>query len=126
MPIIKQKYILRQHLRENPDRLYVFGDNMIGCGLGGQAKECRGEPNAVGIPTKHFPRNDDVAFFCDSDFENVVSLIDRRIDIIRNHIKIGGTVVVPSDGVGVGRAQLETKAPKIYEYIMSQLLALED
>jgi hypothetical protein len=126
MPIIKQEYIRRQDLRPNPLHLFVFGDNMIRCGFGGQAKECRGEPNAIGIPTKHFPRNDDAAFFHDDDFDGVSARIEQSFEILKAHLAKGGTVVIPKDGIGTGRAELQTRAPKIYKYIATMMGTLED
>ena len=29
MPVIYQKWITRKHLQDNPDQLYLFGDNLI-------------------------------------------------------------------------------------------------
>jgi hypothetical protein len=52
MPIIYQKFIRRQDLRNNRDKFYVFGDNMQRIGYGGQARDMRGEPNAIGAVTK--------------------------------------------------------------------------
>lgn len=52
MPIIKIKRFTRADLQAHPARLYVFGDNFQQRGLGGQTKECRGEPNAIGILTQ--------------------------------------------------------------------------
>lgn len=43
------KYIKRQDLKSNPNTQYLFGDNLKRSGFGGQAKEMRGEPNAIGI-----------------------------------------------------------------------------
>lgn len=51
MPLLFQNTIRRAHLRANPKNLYLFGDNEQRRGLGGLARECRGEPNAVGIAT---------------------------------------------------------------------------
>ena len=44
--IIMQYRIYRSDLELNPDILYCFGDNDHREGLGGQAKECRGEKNS--------------------------------------------------------------------------------
>jgi len=49
MPILYQDQIKRDDLRAHPDRIYLFGDNVARQGRGGQAKEMRGEPNALGI-----------------------------------------------------------------------------
>ena len=35
------KVITRDKIKENPDVLYLFGDNLLRKGLGGQAKEMR-------------------------------------------------------------------------------------
>jgi len=62
MIIIKQHKIYRKDLKNNPDVLYLFGDNLVQKGFGGQAKEMRGEPNAEGIPTKKLPSMEAKAF----------------------------------------------------------------
>jgi hypothetical protein len=45
----------RADIRAYPGVLVTFGDNLERLGLAGQAGAARGEPNAVGIPTKHGP-----------------------------------------------------------------------
>lgn len=52
MIVLHQKFIFREDLQANPDVYYLFGDNVERRGLGGQAKEMRGEPNAIGVATK--------------------------------------------------------------------------
>lgn len=37
-------HITRAMLRAEPEKLFVFGDNFVRTGFGGQAKEMRGEP----------------------------------------------------------------------------------
>lgn len=61
--------ITRQDLRDEPDKIFLFGDNLKRAGYGGQAKEMRGEKNAVGIPTKKAPNNREESFFTDKEFE---------------------------------------------------------
>ena len=48
------KVITRDKIKENPDVLYLFGDKLLRKGLGGQAKEMRGEPNTLGIVSKKY------------------------------------------------------------------------
>ena len=55
MPIKYQKWIERSDLQNNPEDVYIFGDNYARQGLCGQAKAMRGEPNALGIATKRTP-----------------------------------------------------------------------
>jgi len=119
-----QRWITREDLRTSPNTLYVFGDNMERRGLGGQAREMRGERNAVGIPTKWSPHRGESAFFRDSDLEAVRGHIDGAFAVLSAHLKKGEDVVFPSDGIGTGLAHLPRRAPKIYAHILAKLAAL--
>ncbi|AJD54446.1 hypothetical protein SAMN02744133_108175 [Thalassospira xiamenensis M-5 = DSM 17429] len=105
--------ITRQMLRDNSDTLFVFGDNLIRRGLGGQAREMRGEPNAVGIPTKRLPSMEPEAFFTDHDFETWREHSAKDWGRLLSHVKRGGRIVIPAAGIGTGLARLEENAPKI-------------
>lgn len=115
--ITMMEFITRSDLRSNPSTLFVFGDNMKERGLGGQAREMRGEPNAVGIPTKWGPTMNEDAFFIDSDFPAVKGIIDERFDRLAYQLHRGGHVVWPSSGIGTGLAELQKRAPRIWSYI---------
>ena len=117
MPVQTLPLFTRDILRSRPADLFVFGDNMVGSGLGGQAKACREEPNAVGIPTKWAPALDASAFFIDTDFPTVKAAIDQALLTLANHVKTGGTVVLPEAGIGTGLAQLSNRAPRIFTYL---------
>lgn len=121
MKITTQKFIVRQDLRNNPNALYIFGDNVCRIGHGGQAKEMRGEPNAFGIVTKMAPTYNPKDFFSDSlpcfyavmnDFDELYHLLQKgQYD----------TLVIPQDGIGTGIAKLQENAPLILAYIMRML-----
>ena len=82
----------------------------------------RGEPNAVGIPTKKLPSITDEAFFTDAEFEHNKIAIDRAFErVFRISSLTGQVVVVPVDGLGTGRAQLETRAPSTFAYLKKRL-----
>lgn len=123
MPIIRQKWIKRSDLRSNPDKRYVFGDNVRRVGLGGQAKEMRGEPNAIGVVTKWSPSMLKKAFFDDSAecWEYVVN----DLITVQDALNQGLTVVVPSDGIGAGLSRLPELAPQLYDYIVDWFAARE-
>ena len=125
MPIIKSKWTVRADLRNNPEHLFVFGDNMVRKGFGGQALEMRGEPNAIGVPTKRTPSMSPSAFFSEADLEKVKPEIDKAFERLRAHLAGGGTVVLPRDGIGTGLAQLESRAPSIAALIQAHIEALE-
>ena len=109
-----RKYITRSMLRDEPDKLFVFGDNFKRRGYGGQAKEMRGEPNAVGIPTKFYPGSDECDFFRDSSYGEWLE--KSAVDIMRLLFH-NGTIVWPINGIGTGRAELRERAPRIYKAI---------
>lgn len=118
--VISMPVITRQDLWNNRQALFVFGDNMQRSGRGGQAEEMRGEPNAVGIPTKKSPAMTANAFFSDADFDRAKVEIDKEFHRLEEHVRRGGVVVYPKDGIGTGRAKLKDKAPKIAEYIQKR------
>jgi hypothetical protein len=111
--IIRQKFIHREDLKLNPSIKYLFGDNLMRQGLGGQAKEMRGEPNAIGIATKVAPSTGPMSYFSDDMYmEHVKTILDDMMPAIE-HILNGGTLVIPTDGLGSGLSQLPARAPKV-------------
>ena len=112
-------------LRDNPKTLFVFGDNLLQAGYGGQAKEMRGEPNAMGIPTKRSPDMANDAFFTNNDYGKVMPIISDIFDRLFYHVWEGGEVVWPEDGIGTGLAQLKQRAPDIWDYIEDEKRDLE-
>jgi len=115
MPLIYQKLILRQDLRDNPDHLYVFGDNVQGTGFGGQAAEMRGEINAIGIPTKWFPKLTPKAFFWDAQRDQIIPIIEPRYAFIIDALQAGRTVIWPEDNIGTGLSRITVYAPNLWK-----------
>jgi hypothetical protein len=101
---------------EEPDALFVFGDNLQRWGKAGQAviRDC---PNAVGIPTKKKPAMDPGAFFTSEDFCQFHIHADPAIKRLTAHLHDGGTVYWPKDNIGTGLARLPEKAPNIFGWI---------
>lgn len=123
--IERMRFISREYVRANKDKLFLFGDNLERRGLGGQAAAMRGEPNAVGIPTKKSPSYRRGAFFCDAEFEQNKAAIDAAFAEINKIVKDSiRAIVIPSDGLGTGRAQLELRAPRTFAYLQERLADL--
>ena len=126
MKIVRQKRIKRQDLRRTKDtHIYLFGDNMLEEGYGGQAKEMRGEPNAIGIPTKWKPTMEQYAFFSNEDYFIVSQTIHLRFLRAYKLMIKGKIIVIPADGIGTGRAKLKEKAPAILILINRYIEMLE-
>jgi hypothetical protein len=104
-------------LRANPDCIFVFGDNSARKGLGGQAKEMRGEPNALGIATKRLPAMTPEAFFSDDSTQDVTTLAGDLAKLIGFHTR-GFQIYAPLNGIGTDRARLKENAPLLYKLII--------
>ena len=123
MPVLFMSSITREFVRKHPNFLFVFGDNLAEKGLGGQAREMRGEPNAVGIATKRSPSMNSDAFFSDSDIHNVIVMgaIKDSFRSLEFHLLSGDVVVIPKNGVGGGLANLPVNAPLIDTFIKKSI-----
>lgn len=127
--IERRSFITRDNVRQNPDKLFLFGDNLLRHGLGGQAREMRGEPNAIGIPTKKRPARTSDSYFTDEEFDENRAAIDRAFrhvgEWLHDH---GGSsiLVIPSAGLGTGRAELQQRAPRTFAYLQMKLAELVD
>jgi len=115
---VESNYYTTALLKANPDKIYVFGDNVTQTGKGGQAI-VRDEENAFGIPTKSSPNTYEKAYFNDKMYEANISLINRAIEKIKAD---GRIIVLPKDGLGTGLAKTKEKAPDTYQYLKQRLL----
>ena len=123
--IVKMRRISREFVRANRDRIFLFGDNLVGQGFGGQAAAMRGEPNCVGIPTKKLPSNSENAFFTDAELEQNKAALDQVFEhLTRISTAPEQIVVIPANGLGTGRAQLESRAPLTFAYLQNRLAEL--
>jgi hypothetical protein len=110
--------ILRGDVRRHPDKTYLFGDNAVYRGMGGMAREMRGEVNAVGVPTKWTPSMNDAAFFSDDDESGLPQ--DLMEAAICDAESRGLPIVVPS-GIGRGLAQMPQRCPRLYKWLCERL-----
>lgn len=106
-----------QLCKDNPNTLFVFGDNLLQRGKAGQAI-IRDESNAFGIPTKRLPSMTNGAFFSDQSDEYLIVLqrIVTLYSMARNH-----EIFFPEAGIGTGLAKMETESPKLFK-LMNFLL----
>jgi hypothetical protein len=123
--VTKMEFITRKYVRANPAKIFLFGDNFLGQGYRGQAAAMRGEPNAIGIPTKKKPSNHTDAFFNDAEFEQNEAAIDHAFARLDGY-GAGTEIVIPSAGLGTGLAKLPHVAPRTFEYLERRLALLEE
>jgi hypothetical protein len=145
MPVFRKKWITRDFVRENPEFIFVFGDNLARSGLGGQAFHMRGEDNTLGFSTKKKPDNNPHSFYSDDDFDFSVlndTLVTHSlpriyteltpqnrcltdINDILELLKEDTVVVIPSDGLGNGLSKLNEYAPKFDNFIKNFIHHIE-
>ena len=124
MPIIRQSHIDRKDLQANPEVYYIFGDNDKRKGLGGLAKQCRGEPNAIGIRTKKWPGWGADDYYTDNEFEENTIKISEDFEPVWDRLREGKAVVIPLDGIGSGLANMPGRCPETYQFLKEMIEAL--
>lgn len=117
--------ILREHIQSNPEILFIFGDNDARTGLGGMAKEFRGEPNTQGIRTKHKPATTDDSYYSDDNLEDNKKKITDDCTVILNRASSYVGVYIP-EGIGDGLSKLEELAPKTYNFLKEKIEKLKE
>jgi len=106
----------REHVINNPDKLFIYGDNNARIGTGGQAI-IRNLPNSMGLRTKKGPSKKSVAYYSDDEFDiNIKNIIDD-VFLIKSEAMLGRTIVFSDGGYGTGLASLGQKAPKTFKYL---------
>lgn len=103
---IEGRLYTKELLQQNPEKIYVFGDNMKCYGKRGQAV-IREEPNAYGVATKRYPSMDNWAFFSDKqdEFDCVMKDLRGLYKLSKSH-----TIVFPVAGIGTGLADMEKRS----------------
>lgn len=109
-------WVTRDMLQAEPEARFVFGDNVRRIGMGGQAGAMRGEPNAIGVATKHAPGMADSDFYREGDLPAISVVIDD-LRSVGDALLAGRTVYVPRDGLGTGLSELPQRAPSIANLI---------
>jgi len=92
--------------------------------MGGQAHEMRGEPNAVGVRVKRAPGRNNEDFWSDKNFDANCAKIDEDLSRVKAHLRRGGIVVLPADGIGVNRAEMERRCPRTFHVLQQSLASL--
>lgn len=113
-----KEFYTREETLNNPNKIYVFGDNLMRIGNGGQAI-IRGCNNAIGIATKINPGMNRDSFFTDLDLEQNKEFLIQEVKKVRN---AGNHFVFPKAGLGTGLAELPQRAPQTYAFLKELLL----
>lgn len=115
--IVQKKWFTKEQIEEDRNVYFLFGDNVIRKGTGGQAKVCRDQPNCIGIVTKLKPDYEETSYMSDDNYEENIKKINADFRLVYELLQNGKTVIFPYDGIGTGVAELPKRAPQTFEYI---------
>lgn len=90
----------RAYLFDNPDHIFVFGDNTVRKGKGGAAA-LRDMPNTHGFITKKFPSNKSESFYTVEEYKDV---FDVELINLERAIKADPSKTFIMSKVGAGLA----------------------
>ena len=119
---IQKEWYSISMLSANPKKIYVFGDNIIRSGLGGQAiiRDCF---NAIGLVTKRLPDTNPESYFADtiSDYKILTGDLFNLSKLLNSPEYQDWTLVFPKDGIGTGLSKMPQKSPFLFD-VMSNYL----
>lgn len=124
--IFTDNFYTRDAVSKDLNNFYLFGDNtddrLNTHYVPTQTQAViRGLPNAIGIDTKHNRGWDISSFLSDADFDSMQEHYNNQFKLIEDKLKEGHNVIIPRAGIGTGKAQLPSKAPKIFEDINNRI-----
>lgn len=117
----------REEVAKQTDKVFLFGDNTNDRTNTHYVPSMtqaviRGLPNAIGIDTKKNRGTGESSYFTDEDFDTFKAQVDNAI---QQALDSGKTIVIPEGGIGTGKAQLQQRAPKLFNYLQEQLNRLQ-
>lgn len=120
---IHQGYWIRKEVESQTNKVFLFGDNTddrVNTHYVPTVTQAviRGLDNAIGIDTKKNRGTSESSYFTDADFDIFKAQVDEAI---QRAINSGKTIVIPADGIGTGKAELDKRAPKLFAYLQQRL-----
>lgn len=121
---IQEEWYSIEQCNDNPNKVYVFGDNMKGYGKLGQAT-IRQMCNSYGIATKRSPTMNDNSFYGDRQDEMDRLFLDiyGLFKCVYESEGLYDTIVLPADGLGTGLSKMPEKSPRLFAW-MNETLSL--
>lgn len=109
--------ITKSYLRQNPNHIFVFGDNLQRKGKGGAAT-LRDEPNTCGFITKKAPNNSSGSFYKPEEYKQKFETELRRLI---KHIESNPDKTYLISKLGAGLANKYNIREKVIEPELTRL-----
>lgn len=78
--------------------------------------------DAYQIEFRYISDKDPSSYFTDDDFEIFKNQVDSALNLAES---IGKPIMLPESGIGTGKAQLQQRAPKLFDYLQRALITLQ-
>lgn len=115
--IIVPAFIYRDYIQKHREYIFLYGNDINDFGRRGCAYQFSCEPNSYYIPVRFNVKScRSEYFFSDYVFDRTKSLIDNAIRRISKN-----NIYICSPHIGMGAAQLQTRAPLTLKYIQDEL-----
>ena len=129
---IHKGHFTRNEVENSTDKIFLFGDNTddrLNTHHVPSSTQAviRGLPNAIGIDTKKDRGTSEGSYFTDANFKEFKKGVDEQLQkAIDRAIAEGKTIVIPEDGIGTGKAGLNTRenAKRCWAYLQNRLETL--
>ena len=120
--IVIPRCITRKFVKAHSEWNFLWGGTHYGEIYAGQGLSCIGMSNCYKIPTKYRNcKSDSAAFFQDNHFDSTLKfIIDRAFQLVPSDKSI-----IPFPKIGMGCAQLQSKAPGVLKYIQQKIDAIK-
>lgn len=109
--------ISNRFIVEHRNYIFLFAHDVAGKGGMGQDWFAFGEPNCFAIPTVGKLCPSKRQYFSDSKFESYKKILDKAF----SKIPVDGRPIIPFPKIGTGCSRLNTKAPKLFAYMLEQI-----
>ena len=116
-----EKIYTRSLVQQNPNKLFVFGDNEVHKNtyvIGGGQAVIRGIRNTFGICTLESIG----IYWNDKNYVNNIAKISDDIKELLYKSENYDTIVFPYYGLGTGRASMQSNCPRTFLYLCNILL----
>ena len=112
-----EKQITKTYLQNNPNHVFVFGDNLLRVGKGGAAT-LRDELNSYGFITKKAPNNNDNSFYRPEEYQEI---FDDELNKLKNIIQTNPNKLFLISKLGGGLANKYNIFEKIIQPGLEEL-----
>lgn len=114
-------HMSRTFVQQHDELIFVYGFDVRGLGIMGQAWALHGEINCYPVPTIERYCPSQKTYFDDNAFSMYATFIDNAIDKIAQQAFMSKKPVIVCPKIGMGCSRLHEIAPRLYAHMTRRL-----